>query len=142
MCTTTDNVSLWVFALEHLAYLWNHLPCSHTRLSSFEIFCLPNSLLMTISDASVSSAVQTMLLIQSSRVEIKYPSGVHASVVVNIWYCHPLIHQQLVGSLILSRYFSVSSTMWYMTINSHQFQIMHQMAYFLIIFSIPLVGRT
>ena len=32
------NVELWPLALEHRAYLWNHLPCSDSQLAPLEIF--------------------------------------------------------------------------------------------------------
>jgi hypothetical protein len=32
------DLELWPFALEHAAYLWNHLPCADTRLAPQELY--------------------------------------------------------------------------------------------------------
>ena len=55
---------------------------------------LPDSLLITISGASIYSVVQITFLVQIFGMKLSYPSGIPLPFEVNIWQFYPLINKQ------------------------------------------------
>ena len=107
MWLNISNVGLLIFDLEQTACLWNSLPRSDSWFTPLDIFTLPDYLIMTIYDAYMYSVIQYTFLIQSSRMEINYPSGIHISAMVGIWECSPLTHQWSVVPLNLTAVFVI-----------------------------------